>query len=128
MAEAAAVDHTAVAVSNIVDARRANSIKVDVTVKTTSTSLAKTISSNLKEEKPNAKLKANGLEKASVLTSASVNNIGSQSAASPAPVAAQDSTLKTVSDSSSIMIDAIVGALGTVICFVTALLRDSVAS
>lgn len=119
MAEAAGVDQTAVVISNIVDARSASSIKVDVTVKTTSAMLANTISSNLSEEKLNTKLKGNGLEEASVLTPASVHTISSQSAAtSPAPPAAQDnSQSKTVSDSSA-MIGAIVGALGAV-CVVT---------
>jgi hypothetical protein len=120
VAEAAGVDQTAVVISNIVDARRASSIKVDVTVKTTSAALASTISSNLSEEKLNAKLKGNGLEEASILRPASVNTISSQSAATtPAPPAAQDDSELTVSDSSA-MIGAIMGALGAVTCVITA--------
>ena len=69
MAEAADVHVGDVTISNIVDARRAGSVKFDVTIKATSNS--NTIVSNLSADRLNAELTAKGLEDA-IITSAPV--------------------------------------------------------
>ena len=69
MAETAEVPVGDVTISNIVDARRAGSVKFDVTIKATSNS--NTIVSNLSADKLNEELTAKGLEDA-IITSAPV--------------------------------------------------------
>jgi len=69
VAETAEVPVGDVTISNIVDARRAGSVKFDVTIKATSNS--NTIVSNLSADRLNAELTAKGLEDA-IITSAPV--------------------------------------------------------
>ena len=70
MAEAADVPVGDVTISNIVGARRAGSVKFDVTIKATSYN-SNVIVSNLSADKLNEKLTAKGLEDA-IITSAPV--------------------------------------------------------
>jgi len=76
VAETAGVAFAAVTITSIDDARRASAVKLDVSVKASSSTAANDIASKVTAEKLNAKLKAAGLPEAEMLKFPSASQIG----------------------------------------------------
>ena len=98
VAETAGVTAAAVTIKEVVDARRASSVLVDVIVKALSKASADKIAGDVSADKLNARLKANGLPEAEMVKAPSVSETGGNSGLSGGAVA-------------GIVIGSIVGAL-----------------